>query len=126
MPKISIAEFPGNVPSGAVAALKLPPLAEQIVSVGGTTMSQPFSNGSTLIRVLTDAACAIQVGDAGPGLDALRLAPGVPEIFTVEPGGKLTIMAIEPETPPATTQAAAPRHQNMPARKKPVHRRRSR
>jgi hypothetical protein len=90
VPNICISEFSGNLVSGAPAALRLPPLAEQMILLA-----------TTLIRILADAACAIAIGDDADALaKSMRLAAGVAEVFTVEPGSKLTAMA-EPGDKPA-------------------------
>ena len=135
MPSLSIAEFPGNLTSGAPIALKLPPLAEQLISFAdGEKPSDPFTNATTLVRLLADAPCAVFAGMGGSLTKSMRLAVGVPEVFTVTAGSTLTVIPA-PEAPPAATaqppaapaqHAAAPKHRNIAARQKPVHKRRGR
>jgi hypothetical protein len=85
--------------SGFLAG-KMPPLAEQALAIGGTsTPSAPFSQGTRLIRISSDAICSITVGksDGTTPLATtgnLRMAANAPpEYFAVTPGARLAVIA---------------------------------
>ena len=125
MPTLSIAEFAGDPPNGAVPVPALPPLAEQAVEFTGEPgKSAEFTASTTIVRVMADAYCAIRAGDtAGLTDQCLRLAPFRPEFFTVQPLWRLTVMEVGAPPEPVAEPAPEPKATKR-ARKKPAKRRR--
>jgi len=123
MPTLSIAEFPGEQLHGYAATPRLPPLAEQAVEFTGdaASVSEPFNGGTTVIRVLADAPCTIQVGqepEAAP--TSLRLAVGIVEFFGVPPAARLSVLKI---AGPPVGEATPKKVSKSGRRNKPVDRR---
>lgn len=71
-----------------------PRLANQTVSIGGsTTQSSAFNTNTTMIRVHTDAICSIDIGSNPTATAAKsRLAANQTEYFGVIPGQKLAVI----------------------------------
>lgn len=95
MANVNISEYPHTAMAGSFAAQvgSLPPLvAPQNLSPSGTSaQSAAFTSQTRIIRVFTDTAIAIRVGDAGvPGPVAVttdtRMAANSTEYFGVAPG----------------------------------------
>lgn len=74
----------------------LPPLAEQIVAISGsTTASAAFGANTRIIRLCADSVCSVKVGPPTPSAAAtnMRLAANVPEYFGVTPGYEIAVIA---------------------------------
>jgi hypothetical protein len=72
-----------------------PPLAEQKLTISGTSgQSAAFNAGTSIIRVHTDAICSILIGN-NPTATAnnARLAAGQTEYFSVIAGDKLAVIS---------------------------------
>jgi len=97
MANIYISEFVASdkTPSGkhfnGIPAVALPPVAEQALSISGTSaQSSAFGSTTTLIRVTTDSTCSILVGSNPTATTSnLRLSADAVEYFYVKPGDKL-------------------------------------
>ena len=99
MATLSIAEFPG------IAGIKTtwgqitgwPPLAKQLVAIG--TPSAPSTQlgpNTYVVRVQTDTACAIEVGDASVVADtthSARFSANATEYMAVQPGAYIAVIA---------------------------------
>lgn len=86
----------GEASIGLVQAVNGPPLAEQTVTITGTSaQSAAFSANTRLIRVTSDAVCSTQVGGQNPvaTTSSQRHAIGVPEYFSVVPGDKIAVIS---------------------------------
>jgi len=71
-----------------------PPLAEQVVAIGGASAQSAAFNAKTqMICVHADAICSISIG-ANPTatVDTRRLAANSTEYFEVQPGHKLAVI----------------------------------
>lgn len=97
MAKLYVAECHSIGGSGgfAVAAPQMPPVAEQTVSIGGTsTQSNAFNDSTRYVRVHTDAICSIAFGpDPTATANSARLAAGQTECFSVAPGHKIAVIS---------------------------------
>ncbi len=88
----------GKGDRGSVQAAELPALADLQVAIGaGSVQSAALPAGTTMIRTVCDAVCAIAVG-SNPTATAVGtpLVAGLPEYFTVELGqaGTVKVAAI--------------------------------
>ena len=71
-----------------------PPLAEQRITISGTsTQSSAFNAKTKSIRVHTDAICSIALG-ANPtaAVTNMRMVAGQTEYFAVSPGDKIAVI----------------------------------
>ena len=99
MATVYITEYAGLMPSpvGGQGQIPLePPLAEQTVSIGGSsTASNAFNAQTRLIRIHTDAICSIEIG-ATPTATATtgRLAANQTEYRGVPVGASYKIAVI--------------------------------
>ena len=96
MATLYLSEFANmaGVGSRFVNAAPMAPLAEQTLSIGGSsTRSNAFSSTTQIIRVAADQACSISIG-ASPTATATkaRLPANVPEYFAVQPGHMLAVI----------------------------------
>ena len=86
-----------ELPASAAAALQVtvvPPIAEQTVTIGGSsTASNAFNASTGLIRVHADSICSVAFGTA-PSAAAtnMRFAAGQTEYFLVRPGQKIAVI----------------------------------
>lgn len=124
MPTLSIAEFPGEQLHGYAGLPRLPAIATQVVEFDTAgAVSAPFDGATTLIRVLADAPCAIDVSSAPTQSSAmptsLRLAAGIPEAFYVTSGTTLSVVEIVTHGPPPAKTAK--KVSDSGRRKKSVH-----
>ena len=92
-----IAEFAniGRDQGQGVQVAGLAPLAEQTVSIGGSsTQSVAFGAYTNFVRLCSDSVCSIAVGTnpTASGIN-LRLPANTPEYFQVTPGQKLACIA---------------------------------
>ena len=89
-----ISEYPGGAPLGSQAPPE-PALIEQTVAIGaGSAQSQPFSDGTRMVRVNVDAACSIAIGPNPTAVaTAKRLSANQTEFFIVQPGHRLAVIA---------------------------------
>lgn len=74
--------------------VKEPPVAEQTVSIGGSsTQSSAFNGATNVIRLHTDAICSVLVGSNPTATAAKkRLAANQTEYFVVVPGHKIAVI----------------------------------
>ena len=98
MATLYITEFSGAAPDSngvTMQAVKLPPLAEVFVAIGGASaQSAAFVAGTKLVRVACDAACHIAYGSNPTATTAsLYLPANAVEYFGVEAGGKIAVIA---------------------------------
>jgi len=94
MATLYVAEFStiGGRSNFPVAGAQCPPLAEQTISMSGTSAqaSNGFGTNTKFIRINTDAICSIAFG-ANPtaATTDMRLAANQTEYFAVIPGQKI-------------------------------------
>ena len=83
--------------AGALQAAQLPAIAEQKVTISGTSaQSAAFQQETRMIRVHTDVACHILVGsDPTATVAKLRMAADSVEYFGVTPGHKVAVKAAD-------------------------------
>ena len=99
MPTLYISEFTGmglDASGRVVPAACVPPVAQQAVAFTGTSAQSAAMNAQTsLVRVQTDTACALEFG-TNPTATAtkLQLSVNSPEYFTVPVNTSLKIAAI--------------------------------
>lgn len=88
-----IAEFDG-VLTGRPPMANMPPVAEQKISIGGTsTQSSAFNGKTTYIRVHAAAICSIAVGNNPTATTSnMRMAAGQTEYFVVKAGDKIAVI----------------------------------
>lgn len=96
MAKLYISEYAelGTIHGEKFPVATEPPLAEQTVSIGGSsTQSNAFSSQTKYIRVHTDAICSVLVG-ANPEATASkkRLSADQTEYFAVAGGDKIAVI----------------------------------
>jgi hypothetical protein len=93
---ISEHEVMGAQHGGLVQAVRQPPLAEQTVSVGGTSaQSSAFNARTQVVRVHTDVICSIRFGvNPTATTTAARMAAGQTEYFSVPMGAAYKIAVI--------------------------------
>ncbi len=75
----------------------VPPTAEQIVAIGGTSTpcTNAFASTTRVVRVHTDLACSISFGTAPTATTStMRMATGQTEYFGVPPGLSYKIAVI--------------------------------
>ena len=80
--------------TGQGQAAQVPPVAEQVVSItGSTTQSASFNASTKFIRINTDAICSIAFGP-NPTATATsqRFAANQTEYFGIAPGDKLAVI----------------------------------
>lgn len=108
MASLRIAEFQGNALTyiegfghgGQIADLdKMLTSLQALITVDGTSRrSAAFAEGVRVIRVETDAICALAYdGTATPTADAnsvIRMVAGQTEYFGVKPGAKLAVISV--------------------------------
>jgi hypothetical protein len=97
MAKLYIAEYSvlKQVEGSGVAQIaQAPPLAEQTVSIGGSsTQSSAFNAGTNYIRIHTDAICSIAVGSNPTATSSTqRVAADQTEYFGVTPAHKIAVI----------------------------------
>lgn len=105
MATLYVTEYPSltadATAGGGVLLPKGPALAHQAIAISGVSaQSAAFSNNTRIIRVATDAVCAVEIGGTGPvaivaagGLGSQRMpANGPPEFYAVNPGDKLAVI----------------------------------
>lgn len=90
-----VTEFGPSLPTIYQAALQ-PPLAEQVVAIGGSsTASSLFQANTVLVRITCDASASIEFGTAPTASATMMLLPsGVIEYFTVPAGGTFKVAVI--------------------------------
>ena len=98
MATLYVAEFvtiggTGNFP---VAGAQVAPVAEQTVSIGGTSVqSSTFNANTTFVRIHTDAICSIAFGTNPTATTAkMRMAANQTEYFSVPPGASYKVATI--------------------------------
>jgi hypothetical protein len=78
---------------GALAAAKLPPVAEQKVAFGTPTAA--LGATTVMVRLRADASCSVHVSDAGDAATTTMtpLDANEPEYFLVAAGKKINAIA---------------------------------
>lgn len=98
MSSLTVSEFVGlggDSHGGAAPAVKLPPLAQQALSIGSTISgaSQAFGAPTRFVRFFAEVACRVAVGPAPDATSILMpLAVGGSEYFEVAPGDKFAVI----------------------------------
>jgi hypothetical protein len=96
MATVYIAEFTNpSVYNGNLQGVAyMPPVAEQTVAIGGSSVQSSAFNAKTrLVRVHTDAICSVAFGSNPTATAAkARLAAGQTEYFEVSPGDKVAVI----------------------------------
>ncbi len=93
---VSEFNFLGGTGNRPVQGVQTPPIAEQIVTIGGasTAITNAFNANTTVIRVAVDTTCSIAFGATPVATTAnMRLAGNQTEYFTVIPGQKVAVIA---------------------------------
>lgn len=106
MAKLYIAEFKDLATVGAPSGWPshrssyppiagTPPVIEQTLNVGmSSAPSNAFNAKTNFIRVATDTACSIAIGESPTATtDNMRLAANQTEYFGVTPGQKIAVIA---------------------------------
>jgi hypothetical protein len=74
-----------------------PPVAEQIVAIGGgsVTITNPFSSKTAVIRVHADSICSIAIGGSGVTAAAtnMRMPADTTEYFSVQPNQYIAVIS---------------------------------
>jgi len=87
MATLYVAEFVsvGGTSNFGVQGAQVAPVAEQTVSIGGSsTPSNAFNASTTFVRIHTDAICSIAFGTSPTATTSkMRLAAGQTEYFSV-------------------------------------------
>ncbi len=84
----------GYGPNAPTQAAQQPPIAEQAVAIGGTSVaSAAFGGATVLVRLHTDAICSVEFGSAPIATaTTARMAAGQTEYFGVSPGMKVAVI----------------------------------
>lgn len=98
MAVLYIAEFAnlggqGNFP---VQAAGVPPIAEQTISISGssTACTNAFNKNTNFVRIETDSICSIAFGTSPTATTGnMRLAANTTEYFSVPPGYKVAVIS---------------------------------
>lgn len=98
MTTLYVAEFSSIRNAGAYPAqvVQMPPLAEQTVAIGASSVpcTNAFGSSTTTIRVAVDTNCCILIGAAPTATTAKCYMPtGTVEYFSVSPGDKIAVIA---------------------------------
>jgi hypothetical protein len=91
---ISEHEFPRYNLGQPLPVVAMPPVAEQTVAIGGSSVQSSAFNAKTkMIAVHTDAICSIAIGN-NPTATAVkrRMAANTTEYFEVTPGHKIAVI----------------------------------
>lgn len=93
MATLYITEF--AVMSLAAMAPQTPPVAEQDVAIGGSSVaSNPFNASTRFIMVNCDAACSLAFGSAPVAVTtAHRMAANETRFYGVQPGQEVAVIA---------------------------------
>jgi len=89
--------FMGQVPNAAAQVVQQPPLAEQVVAIGGssTACTNAFNAKTAIVRVHTDAICSIEFAVSPTAtLSTARMAANQTEYFSVPVGGAYKVAVI--------------------------------
>lgn len=81
---------------GAAQAPKDPPIAEQVITIGGgSTQSAAFNAATRFILITTDTICSVLVGGTNPtaSTSSHRMAADQAEFRGVLGGDKLAVIA---------------------------------
>ena len=83
-----------------VQVVQTPAVASQAFTFSTSTQSAAFSAQTNIVRIHTDATCAIAFGSnptataASGGTGSPRLVAGQTEYFGVNPGDKVAVLAV--------------------------------
>lgn len=102
MTTLYIAEYStlGQIPNGGGQIAMEPPIAEQTIAIGGTSVqcTNPFNAKTRYVRLNTDSACSILFGTAASNPVATtsnqRLSPNQTEYKGVPEGGGYKVAVI--------------------------------
>jgi hypothetical protein len=85
-----------GLPGAIVQIAQQPPVAEQTVSISGTSaQSSAFNANTRFVRLHTDAICSVEFGTNPTATTAkARLAANQTEYFAVNPGGSVIVAVI--------------------------------
>lgn len=96
MAKVYITEHTHSriVQGGLVPVVQMPPLASQVVAIGGASVqSAAFDAKTAIIAVHTDAICSVEFGSNPTATaNSRRLAANSTEYFQVDPGAKIAVI----------------------------------
>lgn len=89
-----------DVNAKQIASAALPELVNQTIAIGGSSVaSSAFNTNTKLVRLHTDAICAIEFGSsptavaAGGGTPTMRMAAGQTEYFAPTQGSKVAVVS---------------------------------
>jgi len=94
MSTLYIAEFSKlySNPNGVAPMAAVPPLVQQTLAIGGSSVSSNAFNAATqFVRVHTDAACSINWGAAATSA-TMRMAANQTEYFSVSAGQTVSVI----------------------------------
>lgn len=96
MPIVDITEFAriARAPQGDVIPTgEFPAVTQQVAIGAGSVQSAVFADGTSFVRVHTDAVARIDIG-ANPTASATspRMAAGATEYFGVKPGHRIAVI----------------------------------
>lgn len=97
MPTLYVTEYPGieTLLNGTAQVVVGPPIAEQVVTIGGSSaQSAAFSAVTRIIRVQPDSICSVRIGGVSPvaTTSSQRHIAGSTEYFGVTPGDKVAVI----------------------------------
>ena len=93
---VSEFNFIGGTGNRPVQGVQTPPIAEQIVAIGGSSaaVTNAFNANTNSVRIAVDTTCSIAFGTAPVATTGnMRLAGNQTEYFTVIPGSKVAVIA---------------------------------
>jgi hypothetical protein len=97
MAKLYITEFelPPQYAGGALYVTQMPPLAEQTITITGTSQSSSsFGQYTRIIAVHTDSTCSISISlNPVATVNKKRLYANTTEYFGVLPGQKIAVIS---------------------------------
>lgn len=102
MARIYVSEYDRLAPAyggGLGQVVQEPEIALQSIAItASSTLTAAFNGGTRIIRVHTDAICAIKIGPSPTAIVAgdtgtKRMVAGQTEYFGVVPGDKLAVIA---------------------------------
>ncbi len=84
----------GVITGKSTAIAKAPPVAEQTVAIGGSSVASSAFNAATkFVRLHTDAICSVSFGSAPTATaTTMRMAANQTEYFAVSPSAKVAVI----------------------------------
>lgn len=97
MSTLYVTEYPGieTLLNGTAQVVVGPPIAEQVVTISGTsTQTAAFSAVTRIVRLQPDSICSLKVGGTNPvaTTSSQRHVAGSTEYIGVTPGDKLAVI----------------------------------